>query len=211
MFGHSSDAGHQHERNAVLVGGIAGGGMVLERTDLLDPGARPSPDVSPGFLRRACPAAQRDQASINEVLSAIQVPDVTAHLRARLRDLKELGGTTGRDAVAAIEKRIRSARPLMPVRVGYAFDVGEFGLVGIVSGDDGVLGRRLGPVAPWPLALWQGLGPDALCGFAQRSARGLVPAWRLSSRCLGQLLEHEAGLGLLLGIDSQFVVPHGRL
>jgi hypothetical protein len=99
----------------------------------------------------------------------------------------------------------------MPVRVRYAFEVGEFGLVGTVSGDDGVLGRRLDPVAPWPLALWLGLGPRRAVRLCQRSGHGTVPTWRLSSRGLGQPLEHEAGLGLLLRIDAQFVVPQGRL
>jgi hypothetical protein len=55
----------------------------------------------------------------------------------------------------------------MTFRVGYAFDVGEFGLAGTVSGDSSVLGRRLDPVAPWPLAFWLGgWDADALCGFA---------------------------------------------
>ena len=70
-------------------------------------------------------------------------------------------------AKAALAKRFASVRALMTFRVGYAFDVGEFGLAGTVSGDSSVLGRRLDPVAPWPLAFWLGgWDADALCGFA---------------------------------------------
>jgi hypothetical protein len=148
---------------------IAGGGVVLERTDLLDPLGQAIPDVSPGFLRRRMAGGlQRDQASVNDVLKAIRVTDVKKHLQDRLDALKvKLDGTSDKDARAALEKRIRSAGRLMTFRVRYAFDIGEFGLAGTVSGDDGVLGRRLDPIAPWPLTLWLGgWDPDALCGFA---------------------------------------------
>jgi hypothetical protein len=148
---------------------IAGGGVVLERTDLLDPRGQAIPDVSPGFLRRRMAGGlQRDQASVNDVLKAIQVPSVKKHREDRLSALKEKRDhTSDEDARAALEKRIRSAGQLMPYRVRYAFDIGEFGLAGTVSGDDSVLLRRLDPIAPWPLALWLGgWDPDALCGFA---------------------------------------------
>jgi hypothetical protein len=137
---------------------ITGGGVVLERTDLLDPRNQAILDVSPGFLRRRMAGGlQRDQASVSDVLRRSRFPTSGSISRSALRALKEeLDHTSDKDARAALEKRIRSAGQVMPVRVRYAFDVGEFGLVGTVSGDDGVLGRRLDPVAPWPLALWLG-------------------------------------------------------
>jgi hypothetical protein len=63
---------------------ITGGGVVLERTDLLDPRGQAIIDVSPGFLRRRMAGGlQRDQASVSDVLRAIQVPDVREHLQVR--------------------------------------------------------------------------------------------------------------------------------
>jgi hypothetical protein len=147
---------------------IAGSGVAVERVDQLDPLNRPLSEVSPGFLRRRMAnGVENDQAVAAEVLAAIQIPNPQDHAQARGVSLQaDLAATTDPDARAALSKRLRSVRPVMPIRVRYAFDVGEFGGVGTIRDDGGSLGR-LDPVAPWPLALWLGgWDADALCGFA---------------------------------------------
>jgi hypothetical protein len=147
---------------------IAGSGMAVERTDQLDPLGRQISEVSPGFLRRRMAnGVENDQAAVAEVLAAIQIPNPRVHAQARVASLRaDLAATTDPDARAALGKRLRSVRPIMPIRVSYAFDVGEFGGVGTVRDSDGGLGR-LDPVVPWPLAFWLGgWDADALCGFA---------------------------------------------
>jgi hypothetical protein len=147
---------------------VVGGDVVVERTDQLDPLGRRIPEVSLGFLRRRMAnGVENNQAAIAQVLAAIRIPDPRAHAQARVASLRaDLAATTDPDARAALGKRLRSVRPVMPIRVSYAFDLGEFGGVGTIRDDGGDLGR-LDPVAPWPLALWLGgWHADALCGFA---------------------------------------------
>jgi len=155
---------------------ISGGGVVVERVDRLDPLGRPISEVSPGFLRRRMGnGVESDRAAVAEVLAATGIDDPERHRQARVDNLRdELAATTDPDRGAAIRKRLRSVRAVMPIRVSYAFDVGEFGDAGVIRDDGAGLGQ-LDPVAPWPLALWLGgWDADALCGFA--SGRLTIPS-----------------------------------
>ena len=152
---------------------LTGDGVSLRRHDPLDPQDSAIEEVDPGVLRRRLAGGvEGDPASAREVLQAIGVEDPQEHRRVREQRLRtEMAATGDPDKRAGLEKRLRSLRGLIPVRVSYRFAIGELGGVGEVLDPRGSLADA-DVVAPWSIQFWMGgWDADALCGFVRGAVR----------------------------------------
>jgi hypothetical protein len=153
---------------------LRGDGVSLRRHDPLDPKDAPIEEVDPGVLRRRLAGGvEGDPASVGEVLQAIGVQDPQQHRRLREERLRaELAATDDPARRAALEKRLRSLRALIPVRLSYRFAIGQFGGVGEVLDQGGSLPGAVDVVAPWSIQFWMGgWDADALCGFTRGTVK----------------------------------------